>query len=366
MSEVHTDARPNGAAPPPAPSFKVTDDVSAGRAIAALVLDDDLKLPDPDTKPPERDQRSDPREPRRSREPDAGAEPPPTGATEDEPGEGDPAEQLDEEEAPPAAAIDPPASWPADAKADFAKLPPTLQQTIATRESQREAYVTQRAQEASDQRKAADAARAEAANQGAAYLDGLQRMRLMLLPEVEQLRQVDWLRLQSENPTEFARLRTMGDVLGQRLQLVDQIMANEAQNQAQQRATLFEQRREEERAALHKKVPDFVDPVRRSAIREDLTKYLLGKGFTEQELTLAIDHRSLDVAYDALRWRQMQDARKAAEERRNNPAPALQRSGSSQPANREGAAQTRVRQAAQQLGRTHGEREAGKLLSLLL
>jgi hypothetical protein len=239
-----------------------------------------------------------------------------------------------------------------------------LQKTIAERESQREAMLTQRAQEAAETRKAAEAARSAAADQSAAYISELNRLRVTVLPELHQLATTDWMRLQAENPGEYVRLSALRDGLGQRLQLVDQAIAQEQQNLAGQRAQAFLQRQEEERGQLHRKVPDLADPGRRESIRTDMVKYLYGKGFSEQDLSLAIDHRVIDVAYDALRWQQQEAARKAAEDKRNNPPSQVQRPGTP-PASRDSAASSQFRERAQQLGRTNSVRDAGRLLALL-
>lgn len=70
-----------------------------------------------------------------------------------------PADEQDEE--PEAPAIEPPVSWDAAAKAEFAALSPALQATVAKRESDRERFVQAKATEAAQHRKAAEAVTAE-------------------------------------------------------------------------------------------------------------------------------------------------------------------------------------------------------------
>src|SRR5215472_1855872 len=174
-----TGAPPGGAAPPPAPSngadrappkeFTVTDERSAGEAIAGLLFS-------ADDAPQGDDDQSAAAQPAA----DTGAaEAPPTGEDDDQ-GSG--------EQAPPGGtAIEPPASWNAEEKQSFSQLPPALQQTIARRESQREAALTRSSQEAAESRRAFEQERNAAVAQRTEYLAGLQKMMLMAAPEAAAL-----------------------------------------------------------------------------------------------------------------------------------------------------------------------------------
>ena len=125
MAGTQTDiATPGGAAPPPAPNgqdqgqtYTVTDTRSAGEAIAGLLFADDAPPP---AKP---DARGDtPSAAAQEGGEDTGAEQP----------TGDDVDQGQGEQQP--AAIAAPASWNTDEQAEFARLPPAVQQTIARRE----------------------------------------------------------------------------------------------------------------------------------------------------------------------------------------------------------------------------------------
>src|SRR5215471_16561422 len=145
-------AEPGGvSAPPPAPSpdpgdrgqkFTVTDERSAGDAIAGLLFGGDEDAP---SQPPPR--------PRDEPKPSGGDEPPDTGADEIPPTGDD--DRSSGEPQPDAAAIEPPTSWNAEDKQAFAQLPPAMQQTIARREAQRGAALPQKAMEAADSARAA-------------------------------------------------------------------------------------------------------------------------------------------------------------------------------------------------------------------
>jgi hypothetical protein len=214
-------AEPGGASPPPAPApvsngadhsadsktYTVTDTRSAGDAIAGLLFADDTPTPPA------------PAGDKPSGEPSV-EEPPDTGADESRPT--GPEDDKGPGEQPPAAAIEPPTSWSSDEKQAFSQLPPALQQTVARRESQREAVLTQRSQEAAEARRAYDGAQQAAVAQHAEYLAGLQRMMVLAAPEAQALQEVDWVALAENNPAEYTRLQARKESLKSRLNTINQ------------------------------------------------------------------------------------------------------------------------------------------------
>jgi hypothetical protein len=348
---------PGGApAPAPAPNGQdtsyVVDDVrTAGDAIAGLLFgDDDDKAPPAPAREPEKSD---------------GDEPSDTGADESRP-TGEEGDEGKDEQRPPATAIDPPASWNTEERAEFAKLPPALQSTIARRESQREAVLTQRSQEAAEARRAFDQERQAATNQRVEYLQGLQKMMALAAPEWAALNNVDWVAVQRESPAEYTRLQAMREDARGRLGAI------EATFQQQQAALQAHQQQQlgelvaREHAALSAAIPEFGDEVKGTQVRKDLSTYLQDRGgFSSAEINQAYDHRLVVLAHKAMLYdRQIANAA-AADAKRNNPAPQVQRPGTSQGTD-QGTAASRLQTRANRLGRTHDVRDAGSLIAELL
>src|SRR5215472_4709308 len=194
-------AAPGSAAPPPpAPNGKdagqtytVTDTRSAGEAIAGLLFGAGDE--------PSRPQQGTGAEALRSAltgdgeqqsTGDAGDE---TGAAEQPTGD----EKTEGEGEQQPAAIAAPQSWNDEERAEFAKLPPALQSTIARRESQREAALTRSSQEAAENRRQYDAERTAAVALRTEYLSGLQKMMLLAAPEAAALNNIDWVQVQAQS-----------------------------------------------------------------------------------------------------------------------------------------------------------------------
>jgi hypothetical protein len=355
-------ADPGGAvstpAPPPASNgvdhgaertYTVTDTRSAGDAIAGLLYGADDDKPAP---PRDRGERAE--------QPSGGEEPPDTGADEPTGDEGE-----DTREQPATAAIAAPASWTRDEQEAFTKLPPALQQTISRRESQREAVLTQRSQEAAEARRSYDGERQAAVALRQEYLQGLQKMLTLAVPEAQAFSNVDWVALAQQNPAESVRLQAMREDLRNRLGAIEgQFQQQQAQLSQYQQQQLGEVVAKEHQA-LNEKMPDYGDQVKGAQLRKDLSTYLAERGgFTPQEISTAYDHRMVVIATKAMLYDRQISAAASADTKRNNVAPQVRAPGTSQDNDRgpRGRLQSRINR----LGRTNSVRDAGSLIAEIL
>jgi hypothetical protein len=64
-----------------------------------------------------------------------------------------------------------------------------------------------------------------------------------------------------------------------------------------------------EQELLEEKAPIFGDPVKGEKTRRDLTNFLKNKGFGDQDLNALTDHRTVLMAYDAMRMDQLRTAK---------------------------------------------------------
>jgi len=346
-------ATPGAAPPPPAPngedkSYTVTDTRSAGEAIAGLLFGADEPAP-PAPQPAGDDTRS-------------AGEAGDTGADGDQPtGEEGGTDQGEQQQA----AIVAPASWNAEEQAEFAKLPPTVQQTIARRESQREAVLTRSTQEAAESRRAFEAERGAAVAQRTEYLQGLQKMLLLAAPEAMALNNIDWVQVQAQSPAEYTRLQAMRESLRTRLSGIEQEFTQRQQelNALQQNGLAEHVAREA--VQLREKWPDFADEVKAEPLRRDLGVYLRDNGgFTPEEISKAYDHRLVLLATKAMLYDRQQAARASADTKRNNVAPRVQTPGTTQDTDR--GPGKRMQERINRLGRTNSVRDAGSLIAELL
>lgn len=267
-------------------------------------------------------------------------------------------------EPPATATVEPPPSWSAEDKALFATLPPTAQAVIARRESEQQATFTRRTQEIADERKGWEAERTAIATHREQYNQSLQQLMLIAVPEAEALSRVDWQTLAAQNPAEYVRLSAQRDALRQR---IGAVQAEIQRVQRDQIAELEKQRGPflaEQQQRLMERVPEFADPAKRTQLAGELNTWLQREGFTATEIGQVVDHRLISLAVKAMRADQADAARKTAEAKRANTAPAVQRPGTAA-AQDDGAGKV-VRDKIQRFGRTNSVRDAASLLMDIL
>lgn len=233
-------------------------------------------------------------------------------------------ETTDQADEPAPPAIDPPVSWSAEAKAEFAKLPPEAQKIIAQRESERERFVQAKATEAAEARKVREAIEAQAAATHNAYLQTLQS----LLPEIPAEPDPAWLNTAAygdEGPQSFyAQQQARSAAIAQH-QHVQQLMAQAVQHRdtmdAQSRAAYDA----EQHAILSDPqtgIPGWSNPETRAALAADITAAAQALGYTPDRLAEvdATDVKALHAVaqmkakadkWDALQKQKMETVRSA-------------------------------------------------------
>jgi hypothetical protein len=203
--------------------------------------------------------------------------------------------------------IDAPVSWDAEAKAKFAELPRELQETVTTREAEREKFVQSKSQEAAQARQAAaQQAQAELAQYDAQMAQQYQQLAAQLAPQPPN---PALIRI---NPEAFyaeeAEYRTK---VAQQQQLQQQ--AQELAYQAQQRAAQIEQQTlAEQHRIIVDSFPEYADPTTGPELRSKLTAVAKEMGYSDELIGQARAQDILAVKKagewreDAMKYRQLQ------------------------------------------------------------
>lgn len=196
---------------------------------------------------------------------------------------------------------EPPASWTAEAKELFAKLPPELQQAVAKRESDREAFLTTQSQKATEEAKRLEAERQQVAQDRAQQVTLLQSVLYQLTPELQRFQGIDWDKLAAEKPAEWAVQRQAFESLQLRWNMAQQQIGNIQQTQRAEQEKQHTTYLQEQYKQLTTKVPEYADRAKLKAFQDDLVKYL--PEVTAQEIAAIGDHRQLLIARDAMLYR---------------------------------------------------------------
>jgi hypothetical protein len=124
----------------------------------------------------------------------------------------------------------------------------------------------------------------------------------------EEFAEVDFKRLEAEDPTRFLILKQKQQDRGRAIQdAIVKLRGAEQQRstEAVPGATLD---RNTEIAAVHRAMPSWSDPKVATTAMEEVNDYLVNhRGFTKEDVNQLLDHRYLLTAYDAAQWRKLQN-----------------------------------------------------------
>lgn len=194
----------------------------------------------------------------------------------------------------PETAIEAPASWDAEAKLKWAKLPDDLKALVTARENDRENATKQRLNEAAEIRKRAEESEAVTSTARSAYEQRLgllaKQLEATIPAEFQSLRsQADLAALAAKDPAAYTRFMAWRDMAGGVVREMEQ--AKQAREEADTKKQTDLVTREAK--ALVEKWPELADPVKSIAIKAEISTTLKDFGFTDQEIGGIADHRIL-------------------------------------------------------------------------
>ena len=254
-------------------------------------------------------------------------------------------------------AIEPPASWTAEEKQQFKELPPAAQAAISRRESERERLLSTQSQKASEEAKRLETERQALANDRAQQVTLLQSVLFQLTPDLQRFQNIDWDKLATEKPAEWAQQRQAFDGLQMRWNMAQQQITGIQQTQRAEQEKQMQTFLQAEHQKLVEKVPEFADRVKLKSFGEDLAKYL--PELSAQEINSVADHRQLLIARDAMLYRKAVALRESA---KGKQVPATPQRQPLRPVARQGSAREEAQE--RQLGALHDNlRKTGSMQS---
>lgn len=136
--------------------------------------------------------------------------------------------------------------------------------------------------------------------------------------------QVDWQTLAREDPSQYVALRAEYDAHVQNIQRAVAEQQQIAQANQQQFVENHKKTLESEYKKLTAAIPEFGDAEKGKSIRSDMKTYLVGAGYTEQEINMLSDSRAAIIAHKAMLYDR---AQKAREDSKVKQLPKVQKSG---------------------------------------
>ena len=170
---------------------------------------------------------------------------------------------------------------------------------------QRQADYTRKTMEVSEQRKAAEAAQAQALQERQAYAVNLQRMQAQLEGALQQQQQTNWEELLQSDPVEYLKQQHQAQARQAQLSQVyaeQQRMAALQQAEAQQAHMRHLQAQQE---SLLAKLPEWKDEAKSKAEKAALRDYLAQQGYEAEAISSIADARAVILARKAMLYDQM-------------------------------------------------------------
>jgi hypothetical protein len=265
-------------------------------------------------------------------------------ATESPPQEGDAAPEVEipassetavQDEPAAVPAIDPPASWTKEEKAEFATYPREAQERIARREQERERATHRSLTEAAERSKVL-MAKEQAAEQARQQFEGALQSTIAQLVDVQAQEfaeiktPADLQRLANDDPFAYVRFKASQE----KIQLLHQQSITLQQQRAQQAQENYAKWAEAQDKAFDKQAKEFGDPEKGSEARKQVVSYLtevrglpqdrLGRLWSGQEPLYLRDAAVQMVVRDAAKWHA---AQKNAVTAAKKPVPTVMRPG---------------------------------------
>lgn len=239
---------------------------------------------------------------------------------EESPAESSEAKKPEAEPEPEAPAIDPPASWDADAKERFKALPPDLQTVVVERERERESAFGKTQREAAEAKKAAEAQLQAVTREREAYtaqLSQLIQMAKTMDPVLAEGAKTDWVRESQQDPAGTQAKWFAYQQRQAQLQALQQERDRVAALQAQEQLTRATE-------SLSKELDFWGDEAKRSKFQGDLRAFLKTKSFGDDEIRAITDHRAILLARDAMLYRDLMAQQAKIGEHKKAPTPPKQ------------------------------------------
>jgi hypothetical protein len=195
---------------------------------------------------------------------------------------------------------------------------------------------TRKTQKVSEERKALEAEAAAVKQEREQYANALKVLESQLTTE----EQVDWARLESEDPIAYATKKLKDRDRKDQLALVQQEQQRIAYLRAEEERKALLVHVQTEQAKLADAIPEWKDAKVAKAEKEKLSSYLQGLGYSEADISQIYDHRAVVTIRKAALYDEMMSKAKTTTEKVGN-SPKTARPGNLQPQTSKEFAQAR-------------------------
>ena len=151
------------------------------------------------------------------------------------------------------------------------------------------------------------------------YIDALGQVVNQSMTGLEEYANIDWETLKEDDPIAYVTRRDEFREAQENVRAMQGQQAYAMQQQEAEMQNAIQYRAREEMGMLVEKVPEWKDKETRQELTKNLREYATGQGFSPEEISSLIDHRSLIVLMKAQKYDAMQNSDVKSKKLKNKP-----------------------------------------------
>jgi hypothetical protein len=183
----------------------------------------------------------------------------------------------------------------------------------------------QKTQVLSEQRKQIDSELNATQQERQRYTQALKQLEESNDFEIAQLNSQDLEKLKEEDPLVYMQKKdALRDLQENKVRIANERAKAQEAEQKEMHNKLLKQR-EEQLEILNSKLPEWNHPEKGAKLKSDIKNYALNQGFTEQEVNMLIDARSIQVLNNAMKYENLLNAKIA--NKKTKVVPKVQKPG---------------------------------------
>jgi len=175
---------------------------------------------------------------------------------------------------------------------------------------------------------------------------------------------IDWVTLAQTDPTDYAVKKAEYDRKKELQSQVQQEKQRLAKEQRKEQEEIYQRHIENERGKLLNMMPVFGDEQKAPKLMKDISEFAMKQGYTEQEVSMVVDHRAVKTLHDAMKYNQLLE-KKGLRDKKVKPTNRVV-SSEGKNNSRSTDKQLRVNDRMKKLQKSGNIKDAQKVLSAML
>ena len=151
------------------------------------------------------------------------------------------------------------------------------------------------------------------------YMGNLEQIVSTAAGEIDKFAKINWSALKEDDPLEYVTKREEFREAQEKVQSIRNEQAFAQQKLAQDTESMRKQALKEEHGKLVAALPEWSEPEKQKKLASDVKSFAMSQGFSEEELSSLIDHRSVLVLIKAAKYDKMQSSDIKTKKLKNKP-----------------------------------------------